>query len=155
MTQLPVLTGTVAPMRKYLVGVVAVVLGAGLPGCSSDPGTSSSAAAPSTADVCASADDLRASLTALGEVQIVQEGTDALAAMWTAVKDDWAQVAGDASSQYADDVDGVQAAADAVQAAIDDAQAQPSAQTLGNAAAAVRLFLQDAGALTDEVGSTC
>jgi hypothetical protein len=154
MTPLPVLTGTVAPMRKYFVGVVAVVLRAGLPGCSSDPGTTS-AAAPSTADICPSADALRASLTALGEVQIVQEGTDALAAMWTAVKDDWAQVADDASSQYADDVDGVQAAADAVQAAIDDAQAQPSSQTLGNAAAAVRLFLQDAGALADEVGSTC
>jgi hypothetical protein len=155
MTQLPVLTGTVGHMRKSVVGLVAVVLGAGLPGCSSDPGTSSSAAAPTTADVCASADDLRGSLTALGQVEVVREGADALAAAWTAVKADWAQLAEDASTEYADDVDGVQAAADAVQAALDDARSQPSAQTLGNAADTVRVFLQDAGALTDEVGSTC
>ena len=155
MTQLPVLTGTVGHMRKSVVGVVAVVLGAGLPGCSSDAETRSSAAAPSTADVCASADDLRGSLTALGQVEVVQDGADALAAAWTAVKADWAQLADDASTEYADDVDGVQAAADDVQAALDDARSQPSAQTLGNAADTVRVFLRDAGALTDEVGSTC
>jgi hypothetical protein len=155
MTQVPVRTGTVGHMQRYVVGVVAVVLGAGLPGCSSEPGTSTSAAAPSTADVCASADDLRGSLTALGQVEVVQEGTEALASAWAAVEADWAQLADDARTEYADDVDGVQAAADAVRAALDDAQSQPSAQTLGTAADTVRVFLQDAGALTDEVDSTC
>jgi hypothetical protein len=142
-------------MRKYAVGAVAVVLGVGLPACSSDAGAGSSAAAPSSADVCASADALRGSLTALGQVPVVQEGTDALAAAWTAVEEDWAQLADDASTQYAEDVDGVQAAADAVRSALDEAQGQPSAQTLGAAAAAVGVFLQGAGALADEVGSTC
>jgi hypothetical protein len=142
-------------MRMCVVGVVTLVLGAGLSACSSDPGAESSAATASTADVCTSADALRGSLAALGQVQVAQEGTDALAAAWTAVKDDWAQLSDDAGAEYADQVEGVQAAADAVQSAVDNAQEEPSAQTLRDAAAAVGVFVQDAGALTDEVGSTC
>jgi hypothetical protein len=137
-------------MRMCVVGVLTVVLGAGLSACSSDEGTESS-----TPDVCASADALRGSLTALGEVQIAQEGTDALATAWTAVKEDWAQLADDARAQYADQVDGVQAAADAVQSALDSARNTPSAQTLGDTAAAVGVFRQDAAALAEEVRSTC
>ena len=127
-----------------------VALGAGLSACSSDEGGESS-----TPDVCAAADAFRGSLSALRDVQVVQEGTDALASAWTAVEDDWTQLAGDARAEYGDQVDGVQTAADDVRAALDDAQDQRSAQTLGNAATAVGVFLQDADALADEVDSTC
>ncbi len=103
-----------------------------------------------------SADDLRTSLSALagrpgrpGGHRRPGRGLD------DGPQDDWAQLADDARGQYAEQVDGVQADADAVQAAVDTAQADPSAQTLGNAAAAVAVFLQDAGALVDEVRSTC
>jgi hypothetical protein len=142
-------------MRKCIVGVVAVFVGAGLAACSSDPGTESSAATPSTADVCTSVDALRGSLTALGQVRVVQDGTAALADAWTTVTEAWTRLSDDASAEYADEVAGVQAAADTVQSALDSAQAEPSAQALGDAAAAVGVFLQDAGALADEVESTC
>jgi hypothetical protein len=147
-------------MRTCVAGVMTVLLGAGIAACSSDAGTDSSAATTSAAaassdDVCASADTFRDSLTALGEVQVVQEGSDALGDAWTTVQDAWSQLADDARAEYGDQVDGVQAAADAVESALDSAQNDPTAQTLGDAAAAVGVFLQDAGALTDEVESTC
>jgi hypothetical protein len=136
-------------MRTCVVAVVTVALGAGLSACSSDDG------GESIPDVCATADAFRGSLSALRDVQVVQEGTDALASAWTAVEDDWTQLAGDARAEYGDQVDGVQSAADDVRAALDDAQDQRSAQTLGNAATAVGVFLQDADALAEEVDSTC
>lgn len=106
-------------------------------------------------DVCTSADDLRTSLAALQDVDVVQEGTGALDEAWTTVRSDWAQLADDARAQHADQVDGVQADVDAVQSAVETAQATPSSETLGAVASAVGVLLQDAGALVDEVSSTC
>lgn len=157
-------------MRTYVSGVVTVLVAVGIAGCSSDSGGGSSAAttsaatsstatsstaASSTGDLCASADAMRSSLTALGDVQVVQNGVDALSDAWTTAQGAWAQLADDAKAQYSDEVDSVQTDADAVQSALDAAQNDPNAQTLGDAATAVAAFLQDAGALTDEVESTC
>jgi hypothetical protein len=136
------------------LGSLAVVLSA----CSSD-GTStaaSSTAAASTAPaVCASADALRSSLSSLTDVQVVQEGTDSLQAAWTQVQDDWTRFADDARSDWSDDVDGVQADADTARDAVDAAVSSPSAQTLAAAGTAITAFVQNAGALVDEVRSTC
>jgi hypothetical protein len=140
--------------RAAAVGIVFFL--AGLSGCSSssdDGGTA--AATSSSAAVCASADDLRGSLAALGDVQVVQQGTDALDQAWTTVQDDWARFADDARAQHADEVDGVQADVGAVQAAVDTARADPNAGTLGTLASEVQTFLKDAGALVDEVRATC
>jgi hypothetical protein len=137
-------------MRTCVVAVMTVTLGAGLSACSSDDGSE-----PSVPDVCAAADAFRGSLTELRDVQVVQEGTDALDSAWTSVEDAWTGLAEDARAEYGDQVDGVQASADDVRTALDDAQDQRSAQTLGNAATAVGVFLQDADALADEVDSTC
>jgi hypothetical protein len=145
-------------MRTSIPWVVAVIAWGMLVACSPDTygGTESSAGASSSPpDVCASADALRSSLSALADVQVVQEGKDALDEAWTRVEDDWAQLADDAGDQYAEQVDGVQADADSVQAAVDAAGDDPSAQTLGAAAGAVGVFLQTAGSLVDEVSSTC
>ena len=136
-------------MRTYVV-VVTAVLGAALSACSSDAEPE-----PEVAAVCTAADAVRSSLTELGDVQVVEDGVDALASAWTAVEDAWAQLADDARAEYGDQVDGVQAAADGVESALDSAQDNPSAATLGTAAAAVGVFRQDAGALVDEVRSTC
>ena len=142
-------------MRNWAAGVVAVVVGAGLAACSEGYPQSPSAATSSTADVCGSADDLRASLTALGDVQVVQEGTDAVQQAWTTVQDDWAQLAEDAGDRYADQVDQVEAEAGAVQSAVETTQEESSAETVAAVAAAVGVFLQDAGELVDEVSSAC
>ena len=103
----------------------------------------------------ASADALRSSLSSLTDVQVVQEGTDSLQAAWTQVQDDWAQFADDARAEHSDDVDGVQADADAARDAVEAAVAGPSAQTLAAAGTAITAFVQNAGALVDEVRSTC
>jgi hypothetical protein len=142
-------------MRRCVVGVVIVVAGVGLCGCSSDTGTEPTAAASSSKALCADAEALRGSLAALGDVQVAKEGTDALQAAWTTVRDDWAQLADDARTRYADEVDHVQASADVVKPAVDTVMKNPSAQALGNVTSAVGVFVQDAGTLVDEVGSTC
>jgi hypothetical protein len=142
------------PMRTWVVGVVIMVVGVWLSACSSDA-QPSAAGTSAASDICGSAEDLRGSLSALGDVQVTQEGTSALENAWTTVQDDWAQLADDARERYAGQVGSVQTAADAVQAAMDTALADPSAQALRGAAAAIGVFVQEAGALTDEVGSTC
>jgi hypothetical protein len=142
-------------MRTRAAAVGTVILLAGLSGCSSSSDGETAAATSSDAAVCASADDLRGSLAALGDVQVVQQGTDALDQAWTTVQDDWARFADDARAQHADEVDGVQADVGAVQAAVDTARADPNAGTLGTLASEVRTFLQHAGALVDEVRATC
>ena len=144
-------------MRKRSVAVLAGLLVAGVAGCSSSGSSSSaaaSAAAPSTPDVCASADRLRTSLEGLGDVQ-VRDGTADLEQSWSTVQDDWAQFEEDARAQHADRVDEVKTAADAVGEALSAAQDDPSVATLTGAGAAVSAFVSQAGALLDEVGSTC
>jgi hypothetical protein len=140
-------------MRRCRAGIVSLVAAAGLAACSSDPGTEASATP--TPDPCASADALRESLTALGDVQVVQDGTDGLQEAWTAVQDDWDQLAEDAGDQYGDQADEVRAAADDVRSALDSAQDDASAQTLADVAASVGVFLQLADSFAEEVGSEC
>ena len=135
--------------------MLAVVVAGGLTSCSSDADPGTAAATPSGPDVCDSADALRTSLAELGDVQVVQEGTGALEAAWSAVQDDWARFADAARDEYRDEVDGVQAEADAVGDAVDAALSTPSADTLGAAASAVGAFLRGAGALVDETTSAC
>jgi hypothetical protein len=105
--------------------------------------------------VCRSAEDLRTSLAALSDVQPVQQGTDAVQQAFAKVKSDLSQLAADARDQYAGDVDRVRADADAVQIAIDTAKGAPSGQTLGAVSSAVQVLLRDAGALVDEVSTSC
>lgn len=146
-------------MSKTVAAVLTLAVGTGLAACSSgsDSGTpaASAAASSSGADVCDSAGDLRTSLAALGDVEVVQEGTSGLEAAWTTVQDDWEQFADAARAEYGDQVDGVQAEADAVGQAVDAAQASPSAGTLGTAATAVGAFVRSAGDLVDEAGANC
>ncbi|WP_457003110.1 hypothetical protein [Geodermatophilus sp. SYSU D00814] len=147
--------GSAGVGSRCATAVVAVVVGAGLASCSSDAESGTAAGTTPAPDVCGSADALRTSLAALGDVQVVQQGTGALEEAWATVQDDWARFADAARAEYRDEVDGVQADADAVGDAVDAAQGSPSADTLGAAATAVGTFLQGAGALVDETSSTC
>jgi hypothetical protein len=147
-------------MRTAAATVVAGLgsLAVALAACSSGDtttATSSTAATSTTAAVCASADAFRSSLSSLADVQVVQEGTDSLKTAWTQVQDDWAQFADDARSGHSDDVDSVQADADAARDAVEAAVADASTQTLAAAGTALTAFVQNAGALVDEVRSTC
>src|SRR4051794_7988761 len=144
-------------MRSRAAAVVTVFVVAGLSACSSssDAETAAATSSSSSADVCAAADGLRGSLAALGDVQVVQQGTDAVQQAWTTVQKDWAKLADDARAQHADAVAGVQADADSVQAAIERAQAAPNRETLGTLASEVGTLLRESGALVDDVRATC
>jgi hypothetical protein len=156
-------------MRRRWAGLVAVVATVALAACSSDEGNAPSASSDSSAsttattttatttaaDACAAADTLRGSLGALRDVQIVQDGIGAAESAWATVQEDWAAFADAARGQYADQVDGVQAAADDVTSALDRARTDTSAATLSDAATSVGAYLQQADALVEEVGSAC
>jgi hypothetical protein len=143
--------------------VVAVVALAGCSGTPTSGATSSSASSSgatasgvtASAAVCQAADDLRSSLTALGDVQVVQQGTEAVRPAFTSVQSALAQLRIDAGDEYSDDVDRVQADADQVRTALDAAGQDASAQTLATVASSVGVLLSDANALVDQVQSTC
>ena len=105
--------------------------------------------------MCDAAKYLRASLAALGDVQPVQEGTDAVREAFASVQTDFAQLRADASAEYADEFDRVQADADGVRTAVDTAQDSPSSETLGAVASAIGVLVSDGDALVDQVESTC
>jgi hypothetical protein len=140
-------------MRRRAVAVLAGVLTSGLAACSS--GEEPATAAPSTPDVCASAEDLQTSLSALQDVRVRQDGIAAVESSWATVQDDWTQLGDDARATHADRVAAVQAAADDVRNAVAEAGDAPSAATLRAVGEAVRSFGTEAGALLDEVGTTC
>jgi hypothetical protein len=150
-------------MSRRVLIAVAAALAVGAGGCTSsgtDTGTSSSAAgssaaASSSAALCKAASDLRASLTALQQVDIVQQGTDAVQPAFDRVKKDISALADVARAQYKPQVVQVQADRDAVQVAVDAAKAAPNAQTLGALRAAVKKLVQDTQTLLTAVGSTC
>ena len=105
--------------------------------------------------MCDAAENLRTSLAALRDVQPVQEGTDAVREAFASVQTDFAQLRADASAEYADEFDHVQADADGVRTAVETAQDSPSAQTLGAVASAIGVLVSDGDALVDKVESTC
>jgi ABC-type glycerol-3-phosphate transport system substrate-binding protein len=143
--------------RRVLVAVAAVLV-VGVAGCgSSGTGSSggSAAAAQSSAAVCSAAVDLRTSMTALQQVDLVKQGTQAVQQAFGQVKTDIGSLADAARSQLKPQVAKVQADRDAVQAGVDAAKAAPNAQTLGALRTAVQTLGQDVQSLISSVGSTC
>jgi peptidoglycan hydrolase CwlO-like protein len=143
-------------MSKCVTAVVTAVVGVGLASCSSDPDSGTSAAFPTQPEVCAAADDLRVSLTALQDVRVDQEGASAaLENAWARARQAWAQFVDAAGDEHGDQVEAVQAEARAAAGAVDAAQDTASADSLTTAATAVESFFQEADALVEEASSTC
>jgi hypothetical protein len=105
--------------------------------------------------LCSSADQLRSSLAALQQVDVVKQGTDALAQAFTPVKNDVTALADAAAGAYNQQITTVQNDSTAVRAAVDKAKANPTAQTVGAVAAAARTLVQDGKALLTAVSSSC
>jgi hypothetical protein len=157
-------------MSRRVLLAVAAALALGTAACASsgtEPAASSSpvSSAPgsptasadmsSSAAECHAADDLRASITALGQVDIVKQGTNAVQQSFAQVESALAALAAAAKGQHGPQLQQVQADATAVQAALDQAKAGPSASTLGALATAVHTLIQDARTLLAAVGATC
>jgi hypothetical protein len=156
-------------MSRRILIAVAAALTVGVGGCASSGSgssaassgggssstTASSAAASSGAALCDTAGDLRTSVTALQQVDVVKQGTTAVQQAFDQVKTDLSSLADAAGAQVKAKVAPVQADAAAVQVAVDAAKAAPNGQTLGALAAAVRKLVQDAQTLLTSVGSSC
>ena len=146
------------------VGTAAAVCLAGCGGSgtstavSSTAGSSSSASssgATGSAAVCGAADDLQESLTAMQEVDVVNQGTDALRQSFSDVQTAFSEFTDVARAQYADAVQKVKDDAAAVRTAMDAAQSNPTAESAGAVATAARVLGQDAQALVAEAKSSC
>lgn len=141
-------------MTRFFAALLVVAVGAVTAGCSSQS-TTSSAASTAPPAVCSSTDALQASVADLGDVQVVENGTAALANAVASVKSDLQAVVDDATSQYTPQVDALQAGFDALQAAARTALDTPTADTLSAVKASVSALAADVNSFADDVASTC
>ena len=140
--------------RGEVVGALAAVAVLAVSGCASSDATSPAAAA-SEADLCASADALRSSVAELRDVQVVENGTDALRQAFADVGNDVDRLADQARGEFSDQVSGVQSAAGDLGTAIDALTSAPSAVALADARSAVQTLVTETDALLADVRSSC
>jgi hypothetical protein len=110
-----------------------------------------------TAAVCGDVDALRASVSALEDLD-VREGGDTLtdlSGVLDEIRSDVRTLADDASTEYTDEVDAVQAAASALGTSVDAAVLAPTVTTLSAVADDARSLGATFEALGTAVGDTC
>lgn len=110
-----------------------------------------------TAAVCDDVDALRASVSSLEDLN-VREGGDTLSdlsGVLDKIRSDVRELADDASTEYADEVDAVQTAANALGASVDAAVLAPTVTTLSTVADDARSLGATFEALGTAVGDTC
>jgi ABC-type Zn uptake system ZnuABC Zn-binding protein ZnuA len=141
-------------MTRFFTLLLVVGVGAVTAGCSSDS-TSSSAESSAPPAVCSSTEALQASVADLEDVQVVENGTAALQEAVTSVRSALQEVVDDATSEYATQVDGLQASFDALQTAAGTALDTPSAASLSGVTSSAGALADDVSAFAQDVASTC
>lgn len=134
--------------------------GANVSGVASSSAAPTSMASPggsANPAVCRDVAQLRASIAALKDVQVVKQGTDAAKQALTRVQQDFTTLVQTAHDQASAAVAKIQADAAAVRAAIAAAGSgsTPSAQELAVIRARVGVLVQDTKSLIEEVGAGC
>jgi hypothetical protein len=135
--------------REQVLAALIAVAGLTIGGCSSGESESSDAG------LCSSADDLRSSISDLGDVQVVEDGTEEVRQTVSEVGDDVTRLADEARDEFSDQVSDVEAAVGDLGSALDSLGSAPSAAALGDVRTAVRTLVEDAGVLLDDVSSSC
>ena len=125
-----------------------------LAGCGSDEKPAGSEK-PETPAVCSSVDSLSSSAGELMKIQVEKGAMVTLQDGLTKVQADVTRVVSDAKSEYANEVDAVEAATATVAASLKAATTTPSAQTLITVRTAVQTLGTSLTALNDAVKSTC
>lgn len=154
---------TSTPTRQMLTLGAAVLLAAtGLAGCSSDSTTaSSSSSAPATASasastaVCADADALQASVNALVNTKVIQEGTSAVQTRFATVQSDAQNLIATAKDEFAPETSALESSLTALQTAVQGLTDSPSAADAAAVAAALGPVKNSAQELVDAVKGTC
>jgi hypothetical protein len=135
--------------REQVLAALIAVAGLAVGGCSSGESESPDAS------LCSSADDLRSSISDLGDVQVVEDGTEEVRQTVSEVGDDVARLADEARDEFSDQVSAVEAAVGDLGSALNSLGSAPSAAALGEVRTAVRTLVEDAGVLLDDVSSSC
>jgi uncharacterized lipoprotein YmbA len=148
-------------IARWCSGLTAacVLSAACLAGCSSSTttynGVSSSMSAGSKSVVCQSADDLKASIAGLRDVNIRVNGTSAVSEQFTKVKQDFNALKADAQGQYSAQVNALSSALDKLSASLDAAKASLNAGTLSALASAAGAVVTAGTNLVTAVSHTC
>jgi hypothetical protein len=152
--------------RAGLTSAGALLALAVLAGCSSDtssdeagtassPSQDSSSTTGTSADVCADLDTAKASLQALADTNIAQDGTTTLKARLTTVESDLQTVLDSAKAQFATQTTDVKSSLSTLDDSVAGLWDDPNATTLASvktSLAAVKTSTQD---LLTSVGDTC
>jgi soluble cytochrome b562 len=135
-----------------------------LAGCSSSTTATSaatgivngaSASASSKSAACKSAEDLKASITGLKDVNIRAEGTSAVSAQVTKIKQDFDSLKANAKGQFSAQVTDLSTALDKLTASLDAAKASLNAGTLSALASAAGSVVTAGTNLVNAVAHTC
>jgi hypothetical protein len=125
--------------------LLAVVAGLAVDGCSSS----------SEADLCSSADAVRSSVDDLGNVRVLEDGTQALRQAFSEVGDDMDRLVNHARNEFSGRVAGVKSSLADLGTAMDSLGSPPSAASLRAVGTATRAMVEDAGVLVHDVSSSC
>jgi len=113
------------------------------------------ASAPPTPAVCSSVDALKSSVADLKNVDLSKGSLAPVQDKLTAMQADLTKVGKDAKTEYATEVDSVEAATSSVGASLQAAQAAPSQRTLTAVRTSVTTLGTSLRALEHAVRSTC
>jgi hypothetical protein len=91
----------------------------------------------------------------LADINLSENGVGAISGSLSQIESDLRQVKADASAEWSDQVDGIEADTDELSTTVETAQEGATAATLGAVGTAVRTLLDDVEALAADVGSTC
>jgi hypothetical protein len=151
--------------RLALLAGAALLATLPLTGCSDSadtattPTTSAAASAPAASapagQVCADADTARASLQGLVDLNILQEGTNALKANFDTFKADVDTLIASAQAEFATETDAVKAAVADLQGAIGELAAEPSVADVAALAPALASVKSTTEALLTAVDQAC
>lgn len=148
-------------IAKWCSGLTAacVLSAAFLAGCSSSTttvnGVSNSMSAASKSVVCQSANDLKASIAGLKNVNVRANGTSAVSAQFTKIKQDFAALKTDLKGQYSSQVNALSSALDKLGTSLDAAKASMNAGTLSALASAAGAVVTAGTNLVTAVSGSC
>jgi hypothetical protein len=131
--------------RSVALTIATLLLGASLAACGEDKPA-----------VCGSADDLKASVDDVKDVDLSSSNAFSdLQSGLTSIESDLADVKADAKSEFSSQIQAVQQSFDALKTSADAAKADPTAATLSAAGAALSAFGSGVETLVSDIQSTC
>ncbi len=111
--------------------------------------------ASSQSVVCKSAQDLKASVTGLKDVNISANGTSAVSGQFTKIKQDFNTLKADAKGQYSTQADALSGALGKLGSSLDSAKASLNAGTLSAVASAAGTVVTAGTNLVTAISNTC